>query len=125
MYLDRAVIVTQQVFFVFVFRGRSAMYLGKGVRTVGVQLRKDSRALEKEASNHLTSRLHIIKTAGIRAINSCFHLMAVVWPVCAANNCPPGFTVPVANSQSWSQAVKVEQNIFFSPLQQKPALGMA
>lgn len=51
MYLDRAVTVTQQVFFVFVFffRGRSAMYLGRGVRTVGVQLRKDSRALEKEA----------------------------------------------------------------------------
>lgn len=46
MYLDRAVTVTQLFFF---FRGRAAMYLGKGVRTVGVQLGKDSGALEKEA----------------------------------------------------------------------------
>lgn len=43
---------------------------------------------------------------GLVAINSCFHLMAVVWPVCAVNSRPPGVTVPMANSQCWSQMVK-------------------
>lgn len=43
---------------------------------------------------------------GFIAINSCFHLMAVVWPICAVNSRPPRFTVPSANFQCWSQTVK-------------------
>lgn len=121
MHLGRGVTVTR----LGCWEGGTAEYLGE--RVLGQLGFGWERTLEPWRRQHKAISLRdssFKRQQGFIAINSCFHLMAVVWPVCAASSHPPGLTVPMANSPCWRQTVRAAWNKF-SPLQWEPTVGIA